>query len=145
MKPTQYAFVTSDGQIAYILSPGISDQYTTGQQLGDYLVIGIDGDIDQTSFIENYYYKDHYWIKKPEKPSIHHKWDNYTWVLDLEAIHLSIRAKRNALLSTSDWTVLPDSPLSEEEKTKWIKYRKELRELNIEEYTSYEEVTWPTI
>lgn len=35
---------------------------------------------------------------------------------------------RNILLAESDWTVLPDSPLSFIEKMKWKRYRKELRD-----------------
>jgi hypothetical protein len=38
------------------------------------------------------------------------------------------RATRNQLLSASDWTVLPDSPLTDEEKFAWIIYRQELRD-----------------
>jgi hypothetical protein len=38
------------------------------------------------------------------------------------------RATRNQLLSASDWTVLPDSPLTDEEKSAWIIYRQELRD-----------------
>jgi hypothetical protein len=35
---------------------------------------------------------------------------------------------RNSLLAHSDWTVLPDSPLSEEKAAAWISYRQELRD-----------------
>jgi len=41
----------------------------------------------------------------------------------------SLRARRNALLSASDWTVLSDSPLSETEKTAWLEYRQDLRDI----------------
>lgn len=40
-----------------------------------------------------------------------------------------LRAKRNAMLSASDWTVLPDSPLSATEKTAWLEYRQDLRDI----------------
>jgi hypothetical protein len=40
-----------------------------------------------------------------------------------------LRSKRNSLLSSSDWTVLSDSPLSETEKTSWLEYRQDLRDL----------------
>jgi hypothetical protein len=43
----------------------------------------------------------------------------------------SLRARRNALLSASDWTVLSDSPLSETEKTAWLEYRQDLRDITV--------------
>ena len=39
-----------------------------------------------------------------------------------------IRKYRDIRLKNTDWTVLPDSPLSENEKEKWKKYRNELRD-----------------
>ena len=40
-----------------------------------------------------------------------------------------LRQRRNAMLSASDWTVLPDSPLSATEKTAWLEYRQDLRDI----------------
>ena len=40
-----------------------------------------------------------------------------------------LRSKRNALLASCDWTVLSDSPLSETEKTAWLEYRQDLRDI----------------
>jgi hypothetical protein len=40
-----------------------------------------------------------------------------------------LRSKRNALIASCDWTVLSDSPLSETEKTAWLEYRQELRDI----------------
>jgi hypothetical protein len=52
-----------------------------------------------------------------------------------------IREKRNRLLFESDWTQLPDSPLSEEKRLEWKTYRQELR--YITNYASPDEVIWP--
>ena len=41
----------------------------------------------------------------------------------------SIRMQRNAMLSQSDWTQLPDSPLNEEQKAAWAEYRQGLRDI----------------
>lgn len=38
-----------------------------------------------------------------------------------------IRKIRDAYLKNTDWLVLPDSPISDSEREKWIKYRNELR------------------
>jgi hypothetical protein len=41
----------------------------------------------------------------------------------------SLRAKRNSLLASSDYTVLQDSPLTSVKKSEWMTYRTELRNL----------------
>ena len=40
-----------------------------------------------------------------------------------------LRSKRNTLLSASDWTQLPDTTLTTAEKTAWMNYRTELRNI----------------
>ena len=40
-----------------------------------------------------------------------------------------LRHERNLRLSLCDWTVLPDSPLTEEKKNEWKVYRQKLRDL----------------
>ena len=39
------------------------------------------------------------------------------------------RAKRDRLLQASDWTQMPDSPLSDSKKAEWASYRQTLRDL----------------
>ena len=51
----------------------------------------------------------------------------------------SLRQKRNSLLSSSDWTVLTDSPLTTTEKTNWKTYRQALRDIT-ENLTTVEQV-----
>ena len=40
-----------------------------------------------------------------------------------------IREQRGGKLNSSDWTQLPDSPLTEEQKNAWRQYRQELRDI----------------
>jgi len=55
------------------------------------------------------------------------------------------RATRNELLATSDWTQMPDSPLTDEAKTSWATYRTSLRTLPTNEnWPSLEDADWPT-
>tara|TARA_Y100001937_G_C6975984_1_gene265513 strand:+ start:339 stop:563 length:225 start_codon:yes stop_codon:yes gene_type:complete len=42
---------------------------------------------------------------------------------------IELREVRNRLLSESDWTVMPDSPLSDSKKTEWKTYRQALRDI----------------
>tara|TARA_Y100001972_G_C7628177_1_gene315201 strand:- start:384 stop:770 length:387 start_codon:yes stop_codon:yes gene_type:complete len=40
-----------------------------------------------------------------------------------------LRLIRDSMLKNSDWTIGIDSPLTDDQKSKWIKYRQELRDL----------------
>lgn len=55
------------------------------------------------------------------------------------------RERRNSLLKNSDWTVLPDSPLTEEKVAMWKVYRQELRDL-FQKYSTQnpEKIIWPS-
>lgn len=45
----------------------------------------------------------------------------------------SIRKRRDFLISSCDWTILPDSPLSTEKKKEWKSYRQQLRDITTQE------------
>lgn len=53
-----------------------------------------------------------------------------------------IRARRNGLLASSDWTQLPDAPLSAEEKQSWAEYRQILRDM-MDNLATVDDVVWP--
>lgn len=58
----------------------------------------------------------------------------------------NLRVKRDRLLTESDWTQSPDSPLTDSKKTEWATYRTNLRNLT-NGLTTVEQVngvTWPT-
>ena len=70
-------------------------------------------------------------------------WDGKKWTIEsiplppepvpksaptVEELLSDIRNKRNRLLYESDWTQLPDTPLTAEKKSAWQSYRRELRE-----------------
>jgi hypothetical protein len=54
-----------------------------------------------------------------------------------------VRNERNRLLLESDWTQLPDSPLSSEKKTEWSSYRQELRDVTSQ--SDPNNIIWPVI
>lgn len=58
----------------------------------------------------------------------------------------SIRPIRNTILSESDWTQFPDSPLSDSKKAEWSSYRQQLRDLpsTYSSATSIDDVVFPT-
>lgn len=63
------------------------------------------------------------------------KGDTLTWVRSgptPEEHRAARRRRRDRLLSLSDWTQLPDAPLTEEEKADWRDYRQALRDLDMD-------------
>jgi len=58
----------------------------------------------------------------------------------------NLRLKRDNLLTESDWTQSPDSPLTDAKKTEWATYRTSLRNLTngLTTVEQVEDVTWPT-
>lgn len=55
----------------------------------------------------------------------------------------TIRTKRNQLLSSTDWTQVPDSPLTDEAREAMRIYRQELRDLPLQKGFP-NDVIWPT-
>jgi hypothetical protein len=53
-----------------------------------------------------------------------------------------VRKQRDKLLQESDWTQLPDSPLSEAQKESWIDYRQDLRNIP-QDCPDTDHITWP--
>lgn len=55
-----------------------------------------------------------------------------------------IRSKRARLLANSDWTQMPDSPLSEAKRAEWAVYRQALRDLpDTQAVNTVDEIVWP--
>ena len=62
---------------------------------------------------------------------------------DLKQQNLTaLRQLRQRYLQDSDWTQMPDSPLSAEKKTEWQTYRQALRDIT-DTYASPDDVVWP--
>lgn len=58
-----------------------------------------------------------------------------------------MRADRESMLKSSDWRILPDSPLTEAQRTNWEDWRQELRDLpeNTVDSRDFDfENDWPT-
>lgn len=82
-------------------------------------------------------------VALPPQPSPHHTFDYTTkqWV-DPRTEQTQwpvVRSQRNALLSASDWTQLPDVPLATKET--WAIYRQALRDIT--EQTDPFNINWP--
>lgn len=53
-----------------------------------------------------------------------------------------VKSERDGLLDASDWTQMPDSPLSDEVKLAWAEYRQALRDIP-GLYDDPDAVVWP--
>lgn len=71
-------------------------------------------------------------------------WEKTT-IPELELM-VKIRLERNKGLELSDWTQLPDSPLSPAKKQEWAEFRQKLRDLPNgipNDASGYANVVWP--
>jgi hypothetical protein len=69
--------------------------------------------------------------------------DQKLWIDSPDSVKNNIRFNRDKLLADSDWTQLPDSPLSTSVKAQWATYRQTLRDLT-DNVDSNGQVTFPT-
>ena len=80
----------------------------------------------------------------PIKPNVLSKFDylNKVWIDDSEQAIIQIIQNRLNLLQKSDWTQLPNSPLTAEKQQAWATYRQALRDIPTQ--TGYPfNVVWP--
>jgi hypothetical protein len=74
--------------------------------------------------------------EKAEKQASDNAWQNGG---ALEQALNNLRRERNGLLKDSDWTDLPNTPLTDEKKSEWQTYRTNLRDIT-DGLTTVEEV-----
>lgn len=81
-------------------------------------------------------------LLRPQQPSVHHYFDfaSKQWVEDRELKIQALLEQRNRLLVASDWTQMPDVPLST--KAEWAEYRQLLRD--VPQQSGFPDaVSWP--
>jgi hypothetical protein len=95
---------------------------------------------DATQYIENDQIVD-----MPPKPDGAAYFDYTTkqWVLDYPTQETIVKQKRDALLYESDWTQIPNNPLTLEQQEAWAIYRQELRDVTSQSGYPFN-VIWPT-
>ena len=116
---------------------------STGQIVANQSVLSLDDIVlaDTHGYIEGSY------------PLTYKKW-NGSEVVDYAIPYVSgtnenkVRMERNQILAITDWTQLPNSPLTDAKKAEWATYRQQLRDI-MDSYTDSESntvdtVSWPT-
>jgi hypothetical protein len=82
---------------------------------------------------------------KPPQPNDDSVFDYTTesWVVDTESVASKARLRRSHLLVQSDWTQLPNSPLTPEAQQSWATYRQALRDITSQAGFPLD-IEWPT-
>ncbi len=117
----RYALI-KDGKVFQIglLEPDADVSPIIKVEIGDDSIVTIDDEYDGTQFTTQ--------KGASASPSTDELWED-------------LRASRNAYLSQTDWTQVPDVP--DATKTKWQSWRQELRDLPANT-ADPSNVTWPT-
>ena len=145
----KYIITNSTGQVLSIQEPAFDNAITEGWD-GDIFVKQVAAGSDNTELLTQYF-----WNFETEtldlypslKPSAYHDWDGTAWVKDAVKFVRQLKIRRNALLKESDWTQIPDSPLTTEQQAVWATYRQELRDITdnlIGSETTIEDAPWPS-
>jgi len=139
------AMVNQEGAVSHVTSPATDDMYSDGVQYGEYTARFLAQGVSISYAIERLYWNNG-WQTREVKPSDFYSWESTGWVFNPIIFWEAVRVNREYLLSNSDWTQLPDSPLNTTEKAEWAVYRQALR--NIPEVypnaTSLGDLVWPT-
>lgn len=108
------------------------------QASGTQLLLPIESDA-ATQYVENGVL-----VNMPTKPNGAYIFDYATkaWVAQPDAQAQSIVKQRNKLLYESDWTQIPNNPLTTKQQADWAIYRQELRDIPQQSGYPYN-VVWP--
>lgn len=140
------ALVNLNGEVVSVLSPSVDTLYEDGVQYGDLTAYHIPFEEDSAVFAATKYY-DAGFQNRIAKPSEYHDWVNKDWQFNRNRAVERTRFERNRKLTASDWTQVPDSPLSAEQKAAWQTYRQALRDLPStipQDIMSIAEILWPS-
>lgn len=93
----------------------------------------------------NQYIENNIAVDKPVKPNNFCVFDysSKQWVDNIDLSKQQISIKRNALLFQSDWTQIPNNPLTSEKQQQWADYRQQLRDIPTQSGYPFN-VVWPT-
>jgi hypothetical protein len=95
---------------------------------------------DATQYIQNGKVVD-----MPPKPSgaCYFDYAAKQWILDYPIQESLVKSQRDELLYKSDWTQIPNNPLTPEVQNEWAVYRQELRDVPSQSGYPFN-VIWPT-
>jgi len=142
-------FIRGNGEVDHVLHPASSNHGYVDGDTDDNgrLIKHMDEHTDVDHFMVNKYwdFNTSSWEDRDQAPSQYYYWDGTSWVFNQSKIMDIVRSERNGRLSSTDWTQLPDAPLSTDMKNAWAGYRQELRDITdvLEGIESLDDVPWP--
>lgn len=125
----------STGQIfKIVVTDDIQSQLQSGESY-------IEGSIDDSA----YYIENGLAVAIPAKPDQYSVFDFTTkqWVQQENLAIADVLPKRQRLLYSSDWTQIPNGPLTTEQQAAWATYRQQLRDIPTQSGYPFN-VIWPT-
>jgi hypothetical protein len=139
------AMVNQEGAVSHVTSPATDDMYSDGVQYGEYTARFLEQGVSISYAIERLYW-DNGWQTREAKPNDFYSWESTGWVFNPSIFWEAVRLQREHLLSNSDWTQMPDSPLTTTEKAEWTAYRQALRSIPqvYPNATALGDLVWPT-
>jgi hypothetical protein len=117
---------------------------------GSLELLELNYDPETQDYIEGTYSREEYYIENgepveiPAQPKTWYEfnYDTKEWQANQDLAAIDILEKRKRLLIDSDWTQLPNGPLTSEQQTAWATYRQALRDIT--EQAGYPlNVVWP--
>ena len=139
------ALVKNNGEVAYTVSPAVDDMYLDGEVYNGCTARHISHTVIDAEVIATWYW-DGVWKTREANTDGHMRWVDNAWEFNHEAFWLTVKQDRDMRLMQSDWTQIPDSPLTTAKRAEWATYRQALRDIP-EDYssaTSLDDVVWPT-
>jgi hypothetical protein len=128
-------YKTEIGQILRIVDVDNIEQQL---RLNESYILGTSD--DSTQYVENGVL-----VPIPTKPGNYYvfDWTTKTWIQDYSLASTTVGERRTKLLYGSDWTQIPNGPLTSEKQQEWAIYRQELRDVTSQPGYPYN-VVWPT-
>lgn len=140
----QVTFVNEHGEITSWATYAASWPLE-GTDTSNGIVRLVDSSVNIKTFRETNYHNGTDWATRAVKPGEFYVWASGEWSVDDTRLQDEIRRERNRKLALSDWTQVPDSPLSDSDKTAWANHRQALRDFpEVNTATTWEDIVWPT-
>lgn len=143
--------VIKDNEIINVASPLPLNNPAEGMQSDGTYVLHLSDleGLEPYQFIEQRYWNGNSLQTRPARPSLFYIWNGASWALDFTHYMTQVRFDRQVLLYKSDWTQLPDAPISPTQMQEALAYRQALRDMTdsmVETagYLTIEDAPWPT-
>ena len=123
-----------------LLEPVQDDPNDSGREIRE-----VPADMWQTCTSASHWFDGSNFRIRKLKPSVHHNFSMGVWGFDSVSFEAAVRKARDEKLTASDWTQIPDAPLTPEERVAWATYRQQLRDIttSLEGIEFIQDVSWP--